>query len=81
MRCPPLPRAPPQASFPSRRGAGPFILARPAWGMLPAFALASGVMHNAQPQGWGESPLWGWSHWGVVFPGMATMEETEAPHS
>lgn len=48
--------------------------------MLPAFALASGVMHNAQPQGWGESPLWGWSHWGVVFPGMATMEETEAPH-
>ena len=48
--------------------------------MLLAFAPASGVLHNAWPQGWGQSPLWGWSRWGVVFPGMATMEETEAPH-
>lgn len=57
----------------------PFILARSAWGMLPAFAPASVVVHNARSWGWGVSPLWGWSLWGVVFPGMARLEEIEAP--
>lgn len=49
----------------------PFIIARPAWETLPASALASVVMNSSRAQGWGT--------WGVVLPGVGTLEETGAP--
>lgn len=46
----------------------------PAWGMLPASALASVVTHSARAQGWGGSPFRA-----VVLPGMGTLIEAGAP--
>lgn len=71
MCCASLPGAPPQPGILSRRGTAPFIIARPAWGTLPASALASVVMNSSRAQGWGT--------WGVVLPGVGTLEEAGAP--